>query len=592
MRIPHARFKLGWGAWLCMLSLAGSAAAADASLPSLRISGVATLSTETRRLQDAFEVRITLGDEVGRPLAGAELRTKADTEPGAAPATLQRCGGSRLESGAQLSVTTDASGNACVVVTDLTTGSLEVSFDDPRGYFTPARRAVPLPASADEAIDVGFDPPLSTLSLDQPLQSIGLVARSRADAKPPEAAELILALAADGGERELTRVALDGFGEVHRLALVSQSFGAPGPARLVARLRGQGRERAQASVGVLRTATVTLELPANAPREVSPGMTLHVRAASVLGPAPSGVVEARSQGRSVAAAPVARGQAQVTVPSSFAAGAGSVVTLEYVGEGPGWLSGPQLELRAVPPSPSYARYALWICAALLAGLAVALGWRRPPRERPSSEAVLPARPRPSLEVLEALGAGAGYRGAVRDAHDGTPIAPAVLSFVAAEPATRVLLETATHSDGSFQVDQAFPPGTRLEVTAPFHATLTAALPGPGVLQLSLVTRRRALLDRLIRWAERSGRPWTEPARDATPAHVAAVAGAENEPEVERWAHAVERLAYGPAAPDAAAELAANVAKDPKLQQSESLGLGPEGAREGVGTRPLRDEGRT
>jgi hypothetical protein len=579
MRIPCAPFRLGWGALLCALSFAGSAAAADGSTPSLRISGTATLTTETRRLQDAFEIRITLGDEVGRPLAGAEIRTKATTEPGAATATLQRCGGARMDSGAQLSLTTDASGNACVVVTNLTTGTLDVTFDDPRGYFSPARSTVALPESANEAIDVGFDPPLSSLSLDQPLQSIGLVARSRANAAAPEAAELVLSLVADGSERELTRVALDGFGEVHRLSLVSQSFGTPGPARLVARLRGQGRERAQASIGVLRTATVALELASDSPRGVSAGATLEVRAASTLGPAPSGVVEVRSQGRSIAAAPVVKGRAHLTLPSSLGTGSGSVVTLEYVGDGPGWLPGPLLELRALPPSPSYARYALWICAALLAGVAVALGWRRPLRERPSKEEAPLVHPRPSLEVLEALGAGAGYRGVVRDAHEGTPIAPAVLSFVTAEPTTRVLLEIATQPDGSFQVEQAFPPGTRLEVAAPFHASLTAALPGPGVLQLSLVSRRRALLDRLVRWAERGGRPWTEPTRDATPAHVAAVAGAENEPEVERWAQSVERLAFGPAAPDAAAELAANVTREPALHKSESSAPGAQRPRD-------------
>ena len=450
------------------------------------------------------------------------------------------------------------------MLSGVTSGSLELSFADPRGYFAPASRSVALPESASEACEVGFDPPPSSLSLDQPLQSIGLVARSRANANLPEAAELVLSLAADGTERELTRVALDGFGEVHRLSLVSASFGSPGPARLVARLQAHGgQERARASVGILRTATVALELsPANADG-VLPGATLKVRAASALGPAPSGVVEARSQGRSIAAAPVASGHATLTLPSSTAGTLGPVVTLEYVGEGPGWLSGPILELRSLPPARSYGRYALWITAALLAGLAVALGWRRPARAKPSVEAS-PVRPRASLEVIEALGAGAGYRGAVRDAHEGTPVSPAVLSFIAEGHGGRVLLQASTQPDGSFQVDSSFPPGTRLEVAAPFHATLAAALPGPGVLQLSLVSRRRALLDRLVRWAERVGRPWTEPSGDPTPARVAAVAGQENEPEVERWARSLERLAYGPTPPDAVAEAAANVTDDPKL----------------------------
>jgi hypothetical protein len=466
-----------------------------------------------------------------------------------------------LQDVTQLSLTSDATGTACVLVNDVTSGALEVSFEDPRGYFAPAKRSVPLPASADEAIELGFDPPLSALPLDQPLQSIGLVARSRANAALPEAAELVLSLFADGGERELTRVALDGFGEAHRLSLVSASFGSPGPARLVARLRAHGQERAQTSMGVLRTATVAIELEPGTPRGVEPGATVALRAASALGPAQSGVVEARSQGRSVAAAPVVAGNARLTLPNSGATPLGPLVTVEYVGEGPGWLSGPKLELSTLPPSPSYARYALWIGAALLAALAVALGWRRPPRERPSVEGPV-ARPRPSLEVIEALGAGAGYRGVVRDAHEGTPVSPAVLTFIGAESGDRVLAQVPANPDGSFHVEESFPPGTRLDVAAPFHATLSAPLPGPGVLQLSLVSRRRALLERLVRWAERSGRPWTERSGEPTPAHVATVAEVQKEPEVERWARSLERLAFGPTPPDAVAEAAAHVTNDP------------------------------
>jgi hypothetical protein len=197
-------------------------------------------------------------------------------------------------------------------------------------------------------------------------------------------------------------------------------------------------------------------------------------------------------------------------------------------------------------------------------LAVVLGWRRPARARPLAS-TLPPRPRASVEVLETFSHGAGYRGTVRDAHEGTPVSPAVLTFLGPGSPGPVLQQVRVNADGSFDLEGAtFPPGTSVEVTAPFHATLRAPLPPPGVLELSLTSRRRALLERLVRWAERQGKPWTRPAGEPTPAHVVAAAQGEAEPHVERWARGMEQLAFGPNPPDAASEIAAGVVEDPKL----------------------------
>jgi hypothetical protein len=265
-------------------------------VPSLKISGAAALATETRAVADGYEVRANILDEVGRPLPNAELRAQLTSVDGVG--SLLRCGDGRAEGGAQLAVTTDSSGRACILVRGVVTGSLELSFEDPRGYFERTRRSVRLPESASETFEVGFDPPLGSLPLDQPLQQIGLLARAAPGATLPEAAELVLSMLADGSEHELTRVALDGLAEVHRLSLVSASFGSPGPARLIARLRGRdGQERASASVAVLRTATVTLQVVGPPEVAIDPGATLEVRAASALGPVPSGVIETFARDR-------------------------------------------------------------------------------------------------------------------------------------------------------------------------------------------------------------------------------------------------------------------------------------------------------
>src|SRR5260221_11563213 len=135
----------------------------------------------------------------------------------------------------------------------------------------------------------------------------------------------------------------------------------------------------------------------------------------------------------------------------------------------------------------------------------------------------------------------------------------------------VLFQVRTGHEGSFAVESAgFPSGTRVEVHAPFHATLSAPLPVPGVIELSLISRRRALLERLVRWAERRGKPWTRGSGDPTPAHVAGVASSEAEAHVERWARGLEHLAFGPNPPDAASEQAAGVTEDPKTTRERGI----------------------
>ncbi len=552
-----------------LMADAGSAAAADSAPPTLKISGKASFTAEARASGDGFEVRATLVDEVGRPLSGSEVRIRANAPT--SNATLHRCGDPRGEAGGELLLSTDKNGRVCITVTGMPSGSVELGFQDARGYLERTSRVVRLPDAVATSFEVGFDPPLTTLSLDRPVQELGLVARARGGASAPAATELVLSMVAEGAERELGRAPLDGLGEVHRLSLVSGSFGQPGPARLVARLRTHGGEElAQAGTAITRTVTVALQVGSGVAEAIEPGASLTVQAASALGPAPSGVIEARSRGLSVAAARVKNGIATLNLPAAPAALLGGTLTLEYVGEGAGWLSGPPIELRVLAPGPSYGRYALWIVAAALAALAVVLGWRRPSRSRPI-EATIPPRLRASVEVLETFGVGGGYQGHVRDAHDGAGISPAVVSFVAPGSHGTVLLQVRTASDGAFRVESSvFPPGTLVEVTAPLHATLTAPLPVPGVIELSLISRRRALMERLVRWAERRGKPWTRPSGEPTPAQIAAVASSEAEPDVERWAHGLERLAFGPTPPDAASEQASGVADDPKTTRERGI----------------------
>jgi hypothetical protein len=93
-------------------------------------------------------------------------------------------------------------------------------------------------------------------------------------------------------------------------------------------------------------------------------------------------------------------------------------------------------------------------------------------------------------------------------------------------------------------------GDEVVIEGPLHAALRRPLPPPGEVEVLLVLRKRALLDRLVAWARRRGLPY-DSRPEPTPAHVRRAAGAEF--AVARWADAVERAAYGGAVVDQQAQ---------------------------------------
>jgi len=85
---------------------------------------------------------------------------------------------------------------------------------------------------------------------------------------------------------------------------------------------------------------------------------------------------------------------------------------------------------------------------------------------------------------------------------------------------------------------------RLVIDAAYHAQIERSLPPASDMLVSLVSRRRLLLDRLLKWARQAGRPWDrDPA--PTPQHIANVALERGGGAVARWAKRVESGAFGP-----------------------------------------------
>jgi hypothetical protein len=145
---------------------------------------------------------------------------------------------------------------------------------------------------------------------------------------------------------------------------------------------------------------------------------------------------------------------------------------------------------------------------------------------------------------------------VVDAHDRVPLVGALVFVVSRDfLGERRLAQTRSGDDGSFAFDLtlAWSPVLTLVVEASLHTTLKQNLPKPGRLSVALVSRRRALLDRLVAMANAAGGGWIPNVGEPTPGHIVSAANIEQRRDVEQWARSVEGAAFGPIAVDATVE---------------------------------------
>jgi hypothetical protein len=198
----------------------------------------------------------------------------------------------------------------------------------------------------------------------------------------------------------------------------------------------------------------------------------------------------------------------------------------------------------------------------LSGL-TAVGWvvaaRWPPRE-PASEARPPGQLARRLEsgvtVLRASPGAPGIIGRVVDVHDRVPIGGAHIRLE--RPGFRttdILTAVTTGPDGRFELAvDGSRPGDEIVVESLAHCAVRRTRPDRGEIEITMVLRRRALLDGLVAWARRRGGRF-DARPEPTPAHVRRVAGEES--DVAAWADAVERAAFGSETVDRQREMAVN-----------------------------------
>jgi hypothetical protein len=169
----------------------------------------------------------------------------------------------------------------------------------------------------------------------------------------------------------------------------------------------------------------------------------------------------------------------------------------------------------------------------------------------------------------------GWVGTVVDAHEGHPIAGArVEVLLPSLRATSAGPGIVTDEGGRFHLPphpHPLPEGARLRVSAALHTEVERPLPPQGRVDIALMSRRRVLLRRLVRWARSGGLTWAR-SEEPTPAEIANVALRRGDARTARWAEGIEAAAFGDTEVDQALEATLRAQEPPwqhKGQQSDA-----------------------
>lgn len=409
-----------------------------------------------------------------------------------------------------------------------------------------------------------FEPAPDVLDLDRDTVTItaqlhvarDALARFPADAIKREGQLLTLE---DERGKKLAEGTTGGDGRV-KFEIATSLFDGPGEGALTTKFAGAPPlAKAIATAEILRRADATIALEAQpAKGDPEEGIPIDVRVTSKRGDVDGGVVEALRGSESVGTGPVERGHARVV--ASFGAGGKptAAITLRYVPSMPWWHPGAPVAVDLQLAGPGFAKEILFGAFVLAIAAWVVMGWRRAPKPKTMAlETTMPPSGRAGVQVMGPPSTASGYRGVVVDAHDGAPIARAELTIVVPSfEGSGIAARALADEDGAFVLEPSDPHAVRgdarLVVEAEHHARYEEALPPPSTLSVALVTRRRALLERLVKWARRQGAPYDAPP-EPTPGHVRRAAARAQAETVEAWARRVEAAAFGPAAVDAERE---------------------------------------
>lgn len=512
----------------------------------------------------------SVSDDSARSMASDRVAiavARANDEKTALPladAAPEACGGTGAAVAAEradlIVVQTDAAGRFCVRLR-LPTDRYVVKIDArAAGFVDGAHAELPIDLALPP-VTLRFDPERPWLSLDDESTDFDVAATIDDEDVPRAAARMDLALANEHGD-PLGVATTDASGHA-RFVVPSARLGSPGRGEVrvsFAGSAGAGASSSARAMPIERRTYVDLalpdatdgRLPAGSPED---GITVMVIATarctkSGVGAVPSGMIEILGADGSIhGAAPVEAGQARVTATFVATGAAEAPLRVRYLPDAP-WFEA-AAEATAIQPvrAPSPWKQLPLVVASLAVVAWLALA-RLPPRSLASSIGPsVPGDPRDRasgearVAVMRKAPATEGWKGRVIDAHDGVAVRGARLWIERRTfDRTEILAQADADDRGEFALVAAeTAPGDELVAEGAWHAPLRRPVPPTGDLEIAIVLRKRALVDRLVAWARGRGRPF-DARPDPTPGHVRRAASAEF--TVARWADAVERAAYG------------------------------------------------
>ncbi|MGH7285423.1 MAG: hypothetical protein ACRELY_28200, partial [Polyangiaceae bacterium] len=386
---------------------------------------------------------------------------------------------------------------------------------------------------------------------------------------------LLLTLVSESGS-PLGAATTDAVGHA-RFQVDPKKLGPPGQGLLKASYRGDAeRTQAEAVAKILRRARVHLAsaqpVTGGSPDD---GIALPLTVTTGKGdPVPSGSVEATIADSVIGAAPVVAGKADLRVTFAAPGTKTETVRVRYLPNAP-WFDGSEAIAIDVPVNPpsAWKQLPLLAAAILVALFLIMERSRRTPRALPRPALPSSTRAEPDVQLLApAESPGTGWTGRVIDAHERFPIERARIAIEHVSFGSPEILESVfTDAKGQFRIGHLPKTGTlalssagwqlrgrtlvnleaRLVIDAPLHATLKKRLPPSGEIEIALVSRKRAILDRLVEWARARGKPY-DARPEPTPAHVVRAA-AGKATDIAEWAEAIERAAFDTGDVDARVE---------------------------------------
>jgi hypothetical protein len=554
-------------------SLVSSAAASGA--PAIHLRGIARIDAHVARSHGKLVISGTVTDDVGAAAPHAHVTAEVSSEwrgaQSALPLAPEACSDGEqppaLERRDRAVALADASARFCIRL-PLPVGRYVAHLEASAGGFVDGAR-IDLPVDlALEPVTLRFDPERPGISLDEESTPIDVVASTDEDGLTAAASNLPLSLSNEAG-RVLGSATTDGTGRA-RFVVPGPLFGPAGKGELRVSFAGSAQAGASSySATIERRARVAIavvgapegRLPlATEGEEVAIAVVAKATCASHgCAGAPTGTIAVRvgegDASRVLGAAPLAGGEARVVVrfaPPIEGEG-GTAIRLDYVPDVP-WFE-PSQPLRLEQPLQPPGAWDKFLLA--LTGIGV-VGWlavgRLPRRWRasePSKSKV--AGTVASVELVKAGDASVPrWTGKIVDGHEGIPVPGARVAML--RPGferAEVVVEAIADSDGAFVLAATGTrPGDRLVTEGRLHAAHDVPAPPFGEIRIALVSRRRALLDRLVAWARRKGRPY-DATPEPTPGHVQRMARAGD--AVRAWAEAIEHAAYSGEAIDAAGE---------------------------------------